>query len=153
MNEKLPTPGLPRRLTAIVYDTLLVLPMLMACVALALFLGRAAGLIAVDAPLPPWLVWLLAVLCCVLFFGFFWLRGGQTLGMRAWRMRLVASDGEALNWRHCLLRCAAASLSLASLGLGYLWCLVDRDGRSLHDHLSGTRLVLEPKQARKPGKS
>ena len=43
-------------------------------------------------------------------------------------------------------------LSAACVGLGYLWCLFDRDKRYWHDILSGTRLVLLPKRQKDKSK-
>jgi len=84
-----------------------------------------------------------------LFFAVPWLRGGRTLGMQAWRMRVVAVPGGApLRWSHAARRFAAALLSWACLGLGFVWVLFDREGRAWHDILSGTRVVLLPKAAR-----
>ena len=143
-------PALPRRLIAIVYDTLLVLPLIMLSVAIALGL-HGALLKLTGGPLEtlslnPYLVRALGFLTCVGFFSAFWLKSGQTLGMQAWRIKLVrSSDGETATARQALLRCAGAALSAACLGLGYLWCLVDRNRRSWHDYLSGTELILLPK--------
>lgn len=81
---------------------------------------------------------------CLLFFSWSWVRGGQTLGMRAWRLRLVRADGGPVTWTLAVCRFAAALLSLACLGIGFLWILVDRDRLAWHDRLSATRLILEP---------
>jgi uncharacterized RDD family membrane protein YckC len=62
-----------------------------------------------------------------------WARGGQTLGMRAWRIRVMAGDGHALPWPRALLRFAVALLSLGAAGIGFFWCLFDRDRRAWHD--------------------
>lgn len=140
--------GLARRLAAMLYDTLLVLPLLMAAIAASLAAGRALQLLPPEAPLPRGYVWLLALGCSALFFSLFWRRGGQTLGMQAWRIRLVSGDGRPLRWRQCLLRCAAALLSLAALGCGYWWALIDRRRRSWHDHLSETHVIVVPKRRR-----
>ena len=80
-----------------------------------------------------------------LFFGWFWVHGGQTLGMRAWRIRLVTAAGGRPAWRHALIRFPAALLSLAPLGLGFCWSLVDSRRRTWHDILSRTRLVVVPR--------
>jgi uncharacterized RDD family membrane protein YckC len=68
--------------------------------------------------------------------------------MQAWRIRLRAMPGRTLSLPRCALRCAAALLSAACFGLGYLWCLVDRRGRYWHDYLSGTELVLLPRRSK-----
>lgn len=67
-----------------------------------------------------------------------WLRGGQTLAMRAWRVRLVD-----VTPRKALLRLALAAL-LVPTGISLLWALFDRERQFLHDRLAGTRLVLKP---------
>jgi uncharacterized RDD family membrane protein YckC len=79
------------------------------------------------------------------FFGLFWTLAGRTLGMQAWRLRLVTLDGGRPGWREASIRFAAALLSWLPLGLGYLWALFDPQKRTWHDRLSGTRLVLDPK--------
>jgi uncharacterized RDD family membrane protein YckC len=77
----------------------------------------------------------------LLFFTGFWWRGGQTLGMRAWRLKVVRMDGSPLRWSDALKRHLAALLSCLTLGLGFLWVLVDSDGLAWHDRLSATRLI------------
>ena len=67
------------------------------------------------------------------YFIWCWLRGGQTLAMRAWRIRLVE-----ITPRKAVLRFV---LALALLPVSILWALVDRDGQFLHDRLAGTRLI------------
>ena len=86
-------------------------------------------------------VYLLAV--AFLYYGWSWTHGGQTLGMKAWRLKLNAVDGGPVNWRRAALRMLSACLSLGSLGLGYLWILIDRESRAWHDRLSGTRIVRD----------
>jgi len=145
--ERGKAPGLARRLAAMVYDTLLVVPLIMVSVALAMGLRRLLGPVA-DEILPPWAVQSIAIFCCIGFFGVFWLKSGQTLGMQAWRIRLVPSPGNDLTFGRVVTRCVSALVSFAFAGLGYLWCLVDPRGRTWHDYLSGTELILVPKKAK-----
>jgi uncharacterized RDD family membrane protein YckC len=134
-------PGLMRRLAACLYDGLVLAAVLMVAGAAWVALSRAA------APPGDWLFRGYVVGVAALFFAAFW-RRGETLGMRAWRLRIVAADGGPPGWGRALLRFAAALLSWAPLGLGFLWVLVDRDRLAWHDRLSGTRLVLrEPHRA------
>ena len=131
------------------YDTLLVLPLIMICVALVMGVRSLLGLGPADdgtVQLNSNLVQFIAVLTAVLFFGWFWLKNGQTLGMQAWRIKLVGFDGAPPSVRQIIIRCLAATLSAACLGLGYLWCLFDRNGRYWHDYLSRTELVLVPRK-------
>jgi uncharacterized RDD family membrane protein YckC len=137
--------GLLRRLGALLYDTLLLLAVLM--IATALFLPITGGEAITSAGGWP-LEWtyrgVLAGLV-VLFYGSFWTRSGQTLGLKSWRLRLERNDGGRLTWADTLRRLAAAIVSLLPAGLGWLWILVDPGKRAWHDRLSGTRVVVVPK--------
>jgi uncharacterized RDD family membrane protein YckC len=87
------------------------------------------------------LLWLLTGAYAVIS----WRRGGQTIGMRPWRLKVVAADGRPALWRALCLRYAVATLSMLAFGLGFLWCLVDRERRGWHDLAAGTRFVrLDP---------
>jgi uncharacterized RDD family membrane protein YckC len=144
-------PSLLRRLIAMLYDTLLVLPLIMLSVAIGM--GIHGAISGGDAePLHPQLVQVIALVTTIAFFSAFWLKSGQTLGMQAWRIKLVSSDGQSPRLSQAVGRCLAALLSAACLGAGYWWCLLDRRRRTWHDHLSGTELVLLEKTAsRKQG--
>ncbi len=76
-----------------------------------------------------------------------WHRGGRTLGMRPWRLRVVAIDGGNASWPALLTRYAIGTLSLLLLGAGFWWAWVDRDRLAWHDRSSGTRMVRSPKNA------
>ncbi|MEL6721989.1 MAG: RDD family protein [Pseudomonadota bacterium] len=83
------------------------------------------------------------------FFAGFWTHGGQTLGMRAWRIRVVTPQGEPVTAYQATIRYFAAMLSWLTFGLGYLWIMFDPAQRSWHDRLSGTCLVLVIKPSAK----
>jgi uncharacterized RDD family membrane protein YckC len=78
------------------------------------------------------------------FYAWFWLHGGQTLGMRAWRLELRGADDKAPRPMQTMQRFAAAMLSWALLGLGWLMAAVPPH-RTLHDRLSGTEVLVRPK--------
>lgn len=141
-------PSLFRRLAAILYDTFLVVPLIMVITAVTLGVRTAMGESAENL-LPPWIVQSIAIACCIGFFAVFWLKNGQTLGMQAWRIKIVAMPGNELSFGRVVTRCCSALLSAACLGLGYLWCLFDPRGRCWHDYLSGTELRLLPKKPKK----
>jgi uncharacterized RDD family membrane protein YckC len=84
-------------------------------------------------------LYLSAVFCT--FYGYFWVRAGQTLGMRAWGLSLVREDGSKLTPRDAILRLTWAAVCLAPAGLGLLWMLFDRHRLTCYDRLSRTRLV------------
>ncbi|MEM6486261.1 MAG: RDD family protein [Pseudomonadota bacterium] len=145
--DSYPAPSLLRRVAAIVYDSLLVVPLIMVTVAVALGAKVSMGSAGEDV-LPPFVVQGVAVTACIGFFAVFWLKSGQTLGMQAWRIKLVPISGNELTLGRVVTRCGSALLSLACLGAGYLWCLIDPKKRTWHDHLSGTELILLPKSSR-----
>lgn len=89
---------------------------------------------------PGYRLYLLAV--CYIYFAWQWTHGGQTLGMKTWRLRAVTASGATMDWQQTLVRYLGALLSMAVFGLGYWWILIDRDRLAWHDRLSGTRLVL-----------
>ncbi len=80
------------------------------------------------------------------FYAWFWTHGGQTLGMRSWRIRVITAQGKALNWRQASTRYLGSVLSLATFGLGYFWVLFSKDKMTWHDKLSHTRLVMMQKR-------
>ena len=72
-----------------------------------------------------------------------WRRGGQTLPMKTWRLRLVTRDGLPLGWKRALVRFLIALPGSLLLGAGFLWAAVDREGLFLHDRLAGTKIIEE----------
>jgi len=88
------------------------------------------------------------VVACAAYFGWFWTRGGQTLPMKVWRLRVVRQDGAAVSWPRALHRYVLSVLGFAAAGLGFWWALWDPYGQFLHDRLAGTALVDVPKAAK-----
>jgi uncharacterized RDD family membrane protein YckC len=132
------TPGAGRRLMSMVYETLIVF-------AVVLFAGLAFHGAANDRPTGGirYLFQLYLFLVLGVYFVACWSRGGRTLPMQAWKMRLVRRDGSSIGMGQALLRYVLAWLSLLSLGIGFLWAFFDRDRQFLHDRLAGTRLVVD----------
>lgn len=125
-----------RRLAALLYDGVLLSGVLFAATIPWLAIRGGKALEPNDMA---YTSYLLAV--GITFFSWFWIHGGQTLGMRAWKIRLVGLDGNAPGWRQCLVRCLVAIPSASLFGSGYLWILLDREQRSWHDRASGTRMI------------
>jgi uncharacterized RDD family membrane protein YckC len=71
----------------------------------------------------------------------FWTRGGQTLAMKTWRIRVESADGGRVGAARATARYLLAFAGAAALGIGFLWAFLDRDGQFLHDRLAGTRLA------------
>jgi uncharacterized RDD family membrane protein YckC len=68
---------------------------------------------------------------------------GQTLGKRLLGIRVISSRGQAPGPVLASVRFATMGLSLGLLGLGWLWCIFDRERRALHDHLSGSYVIFD----------
>ncbi|MEY2908343.1 MAG: hypothetical protein RLZZ602_866 [Pseudomonadota bacterium] len=143
-------PSLGRHLMALVYDTFLVVPIIM--LTTALIMGLYVTILPPPAAqtdivaLPPAAVQSGALLSVALFYFIFWRRGGQTLGMQAWRIKLVDLTGARADAGQLIMRLLAATLAYGLFGLGLAWRFVDRDGLYLHDRMSGTKLVQLPKK-------
>ncbi len=166
------------RLSAIVYDGMLILAMLflvgavLSVVGTLLFLD--VGTTSQDAKaLPLWyqngVMTPAFVLTLVGFYGIFWRKSGQTLGMQTWRLKTVDANGQLLGWGQSFMRilsaclvpaiCAAvgafihgsklAILLAAFLGFlfNFLFCLFNTRGLAVHDMLSNTITLKVPKIA------
>ena len=129
-------PGIARRLASALYDLLLVVALvLIATFPFLAFFGDATQ---------GWRrhvlqFYVVAVTCG--YFVWFWTRGGQTLPMKTWHIRLVRVDGGAVNPGRGVHRFVLAVMGTAALGLTFAWALFDRDRQFLHDRLAGTALV------------
>lgn len=156
--------GLIRRLAAALYDGLLVGAVLMAGTALALVAsgGRALSLSGAGAVAATGYR-LLLLLLVYLYFARSWTRGGQTLGLKAWRLRTVTAGGLTLSWARAAWRLALAgplwlaavagsalgilhrapwwAAALAALPLAISLAPLAWGQPALHDRLTGTRVV------------
>jgi uncharacterized RDD family membrane protein YckC len=138
-----PPAGVARRLAALAYDLLLLGALWMAS---TLVIVIARGGTAIGPGNTAYQL-LLGGLATAFFVGF-WMRGGQTLGMRAWRLRVQLPTGADLDAVTALKRFAAGLIAVATGGLGLFWLWVDRDRLPWHDRLAGTRVVVLPKPDR-----
>lgn len=139
------SPPLWRHLLAMVYDTFLILALIMAAdvLLIAIYVNLFVNLDTTQESIPPaGAVQVLIIFCISLFYWIFWSRGGQTLGMQAWRIKLVSNEGAQPTTLQIAVRLAGALLSGVILGI--LWKYLDRDGYYWHDRLSKTHLVLLP---------
>lgn len=130
-------PGLFKRLAIVLYDSLLLLAILF--VATACWLPFTEGEAVSTAGQPVLFIYLLGV--SFIFYGWFWTHGGQTLGMKAWKVKVCRLDGEPLGWGRAGLRFLYAILSWGMCGLGFIWILFFPDSAAWHDRLSKTKLV------------
>ena len=159
MSAEFPRAGFWRRFASLVYDTLAIIAFAMLAVVLYLF--AIQGLISLDvialngaedvsariqdSLLLSGIRSSLLVLVGLVFFGYFLTKSGQTIGMRAWRLKVQTSQGSLISWPQAIIR----SIS-ALLGLGNLMVLVDfKNKKALQDYLSKTEVVTLTKEENK----
>lgn len=131
--------GVFRRFGAMLYDSLLLVAMLLLASIPPVVLN--GGPIRDGTPLGElknmfYFAYLLLLI--FLFYGWFWTRNGQTLGMAAWRIRILSSNDSSPDWKQVAIR-----LSTALLGLANLWVWFDRNRLGWHEHLSRTKTIRE----------
>ncbi len=171
-NTDLPAASLLRRLGAFAYDILLLMALIVIAGFIALpFMGGEAA----DTGNPYFQTYLFIL--SYAFFAWFWTRDGQTLGMRAWRLRVQNEDGSTISWSQALLRFMAGVASFALIGAGvyfiiknetntplyflgiaawvvfavnFLWILVDKEKLAWQDRFSNCKVVVLPKLDKKP---
>ncbi|MBS4096896.1 MAG: RDD family protein [Sulfuricella sp.] len=135
MENPAPVPGILRRLVSMLYESLLLLALLF--IAAFIFLAATHSHQSTLLRLA-FQVYLLLV--GGLYFVGFWLRGGQTLAMKTWHLRVERRDGGSLTPRQACLRYLLAVVGVF-LGFGIIWAIFDRDRQFWHDRLAGTRIV------------
>ncbi len=135
--------GVFRRLAAMLYDGLLLLALWMLTAAIAIGLNGGEA-VSPNNPFMPSVLFLVTVG----FYTYFWRRGGQTLGMRAWRIRLINDKAGPITGLQCALRCVSGIGSLVGF-LGYGWLWLDKERKTWHDRASVTRVIVLPKDKAK----
>jgi uncharacterized RDD family membrane protein YckC len=134
--------ALLRRVGGIIYDFFLSISFIAIIAAITLFILQANGLknIQPDSTLSQ-VFFLYYIFLGFGFFGWFWTHGGQTLGMRAWKLKVLRLDNHPMTVWDALAR---FGLALCLPIISQLWCLIDKQGLALHDRFSGTKLIYIP---------
>lgn len=132
---------LGRRLGCLLYEALVILAL-----GIFLFLLPLALFVGVSKLMPgPGLLWLYLFLLLGTYFVWCWVRAGQTLAMKTWRLHLVdAQTGYPLRPLQALVRYGMGWICWPT-GLALLWCALDPDKQFLHDRIAGSRIVYAPK--------
>lgn len=71
------------------------------------------------------------------FFAFFWTKGGQTLGMRAWKLRIQNQNGSNITLTQSFIR-----MGTSAFGLGNLMALFDRNNSSFQDTWAKCEVIV-----------
>jgi uncharacterized RDD family membrane protein YckC len=136
--------GLFKRLFAIFYDSFLLLAILFIVSAIATALNNGKAVEPGDALYPVFVILIFGL--SYLYFAWFWIHGGQSLGMKTWRIQLQSCDPEKngngqIDWKIAAIRFIGAIFSWGVFGLGFLWSLFDRKNRCWHDLISKTVII------------
>jgi uncharacterized RDD family membrane protein YckC len=87
-----------------------------------------------------------AIVVSILYFPWFWARGGQTPGMRLFDLRVVRDvDGGPVGWGIALLRLVGMWIATAVFYIGFIWVFVDPRRRGWHDLIAGTLVIKAPR--------
>ncbi|MFW2177711.1 MULTISPECIES: RDD family protein [unclassified Moraxella] len=164
------------RLVAMLYDGMLILALLFFISMLLIVLGTKlflpVGTTAQQSQLlPAWYQNLVLtpafILTLIGFYGVFWRKSGQTLGMQTWRLKTMNRDGSLLSWGQAVKRILSACVLPVVCGLigyalhgqrgavlfsmfmglmfNYWFAWVNKQGVSVHDLLSNTVTMKMPK--------
>ncbi|WP_070963246.1 RDD family protein [Vibrio sonorensis] len=152
--SSLPPAGLFRRLGALIYDSLIIVAVVMMAAGLVIALLHAAMAMGIFSPAPyqdvsdfttnhpiwgpAFTAYIAAV--WIYFFVYFWTKAGQTLGMRAWKLQIRNDDGSRISVTQALIRIATSGFGLANLTVPF-----DPKKRGFHDIWAKTRVVVLPK--------
>lgn len=138
-NVSLRHASLIRRLMAIVYDLFLLVAVLFIATALAMVFNQGKAIEPGQPIYPFYIIYLLII--SFFFYGWFWTHGGQTLGMKTWKMKLQQSSGQPITWSLALIRYFTALLSWSLAGLGFLWSLFHPRRQTWHDIASNAVII------------
>ena len=129
--------GFFRRIFALIYDSFAVLGIILSLTLLLVLINGGAP---ITGGLADYLQLFITIFSGPAFYCYFWMANdGQTLGMQAWKIKLVSQKD--LTLRICLLRCAFSTFSFLLLGIGYLYILINKENKSLADLATKTKII------------
>lgn len=133
IHSNCPPASLVRQLAAMIYDSLLIFAILFVVVSISIAFNQG------EAIKNQLFIYISLFLVVLVFYGWFWSKSGQTLGMRVWKIRIVSEFGGNPSWSISFLRIVFAIFSIACLGMGYWWRLFKP--YTWHDRLSQTSII------------
>jgi uncharacterized RDD family membrane protein YckC len=118
------------RIWAIIYDSLLVFSLIF-----------ALGLIFIPVleNVGDMFFYIVTIPATYLYFSLSWVKGRQTLGMKALRFQIIQINGNNISHKQAFIRFISASAVLIFIGLVYI--LFNKDNLSLQDKISKTILI------------
>ena len=125
-----------KRLIACVYELLVLIAIWMLVTWLFLLCFHSA-----ESPSMRLLLQVFLWLSAGVYFVLSWYRSGQTLALKAWKMKIVYHDNKTLSLTQACLRYILASLLMMPFGLTIVWSFFDKDHQFLHDRLLKTKCI------------
>lgn len=125
-----------RRFMAFLYDSLLLIALFFVVTSVAIALN---GGVAIQNHAYKLVLYVVGFL----FFSWFWRHGGQTLGMQAWRIKVVSDSNNQLTYQQCLKRYLCGTFLF---GITLFTALFTTSGQCLHDVVSNTKIIFKNKE-------
>jgi uncharacterized RDD family membrane protein YckC len=132
-NDSSTLPMLFRRTAAFLYDCLLLIALFFIITAISIAFNDGQAI-------QHFMFKLVLLFVAFIFFDWFWRHGGQTLGMRAWRIKLQSNNSASLSLKQSAIR---FSTGLLLFGFTLAYMLISKDAAALHDTLSDTIIVRD----------
>ncbi|MDC9726592.1 MAG: RDD family protein [Candidatus Thioglobus sp.] len=124
--------SLLRRLGAIIYDAFLAF-------SLVFFVGMIV--IAIFDDIGNAFLYLITLPTVYLYFALSWVKGRQTIGMKAWKFQVIQHNQQNITHSQAFVRFTLGLASFSVFGLGFIYQLFNKDNLSWHDKLSNTLLI------------
>jgi uncharacterized RDD family membrane protein YckC len=132
------------RLLAYIIDLIIVcIAIFSVSIVFGILLAGAAASRSGGAAIGGGLLWFLAVIVIsVVYFPWFWTRGGQTPGMKVFHLRVVRdADGGPISTTSAVLRLVGYWVNGAVFYIGFIWIFIDKRRRGWHDLIAGTVVI------------
>ena len=98
-------------------------------------LSAAAGTLGV-------MVWFAILILQFLYFGYYWNKSGQSIGMKLTGIKVIRKDGNLMSYIRAALRGTFGYwVSGLIFGLGYIWAAFDGEKEAWHDKIFDTWVV------------
>ena len=120
-----------RRIAASVYDLFLLLGVWFAVGSFAVWIN--GGIIQTK-----WVGPILVILSTWIFYGYFWMNGGKTLGMAVWNFEIYSTNGGNITLQKVTIRFFCNVLTILLIGIPLVMMYFSRNNLSLSDYLSKT---------------
>lgn len=134
---------LPRLLGVIFYDLLVIVTLLLSATSILFIFLSIIGFAPPEPHNINFRIYLFTVIYAYYYICWTYIPKNQTIGMRAWNIRLVNNiSNKPLSYSQTLLRIIGGILGFISFGLGYFLIFCNKQRKSLADYLSDSQLQI-----------